>query len=179
MPGGGSAAALVGGLGAALLCMSAYYTADRMQDKRSRRKVLNAAAFSARSMSELVGLMKKDEKAYSALSAALKADGARAALRKKAADVPLRVCGVLHGISSKIAGLTPYCKKALLSDLAESALLVEAAFTSARLNVEVNLPGVKDAAYSAKAKKDLVRMGRDIKDARKAICRLAYLQAKS
>ena len=157
-PGGGSAAALIGAIGMSLLSMVAKYIAKRNNRGASYGKLSKIEEFTEHSRRRLRKLMSKDETAYLRLSKG-KREGAKdiTKLYKGAAEVPLEVCQILQEGLNKCAELCSYCKRTLLSDLAEAALLLEAGFLSAKLNIEINLAGIKDAVYTKKIRNSVQR----------------------
>lgn len=153
-PGGGSAAALAGALGASLLCMTAKYVAVKTEDRRISEIIKSAE----KSRRRLRKLMKEDESAYIELSKAIAAKNKNlGAIYKKAAAVPLEACGVIADCLKKCKELYPYCRTSIKSDLKEAAIILEAGFFSAELNVEANLKGIADAEHKRKIKRLLLK----------------------
>jgi formiminotetrahydrofolate cyclodeaminase len=157
VPGGGSAAALVGAVGISLLSMVAKYTLKRNSKRAASNRLSRILEFTERTRLRLRELMKEDEAVYLNLSKALRKHQSKnkAKLYKDAAGVPFEVCILLQKGLKSCESLCSYCKTSLISDLAESALLLEAGFMSAKRNVEINLRGIKDLRYTKKIKKAL------------------------
>jgi formiminotetrahydrofolate cyclodeaminase len=158
VPGGGSAAALAGALGVSLLLMSAglpktkHGTAEEVAD-------LAEAAARLRPLREtLQQLVDRDGAAYTAVIAAYRQpkataeeqDARRQAIRtamRGATDTPL---DTLRALQQALEGACIVAEKgapAAATDVAVAVELLGAAARSAALNVEVNLPAVKDEAY--------------------------------
>ncbi|HEY4459337.1 MAG TPA: cyclodeaminase/cyclohydrolase family protein [Pseudonocardiaceae bacterium] len=155
-PGGGAAAALHAAQGAALVAMVARYTSggkhtehatvvarilDRAQDALQEALRLveeDAAAFGA--VAEAYQLPRSDEGQKAARSAAIAAALAAAA-RPPAAVI---VCG--YRIVTLAEELLPIGNRNVLTDVAAAADAARAAATTARVNVEVNLRGIRDEA---------------------------------
>lgn len=158
MPGGGSAAALIGAVGFSLLSMVVRYTLKKNNKGVSYVKLSRILRFTERSRYRLRKLISKDESAYLRLSKAIKSRGVKniTALYKSAAEVPLEVSAILRQGLRRCEELCPYCKATLASDLVEAALLLEAGFLSAKLNVEANLGGIKDKTYTKKIRSSLL-----------------------
>ena len=158
-PGGGSAAALVGAVGMSLVSMVARYTAKKANKGTLCTKLSKISGFTERARRRLKRLMIEDEKAYLQLSRRLKKRGAKdiRAFYKNAAEVPLEVCATLQEGLKRCEELSVYCKASLASDLAEAALLLEAAFLSAKFNVDINLGGIKDVVYTRKVRRSLTK----------------------
>ena len=160
VPGGGSAAALVGAIGISLLSMVARYTPSKPRGRISDEELKQILRFTSRAQSRLRKLILEDEKAYLNLSRAIKKRKSKGVtqLYKKAANVPMEVCRILEGGLKMCGRLSPYCSKSLTSDLREAAILMEAGFLSAKANVEVNLSGTKSVGYVRKARRSLLKM---------------------
>jgi formiminotetrahydrofolate cyclodeaminase len=157
-PGGGSVAALVGALGAALVSMVANLTLgkekyadaqDVMADLRERAEKLRA---------ELEELVTLDAQAYGAVAAAMKLPQEGEAQKrerkmvlqaalKEAASVPEKVA--LAAV--EVARLSlPAAEKGNLyavSDAGVAALLADAAAQAAALNVKINLAWIEDKEF--------------------------------
>ena len=156
VPGGVSAEALTGAIGIALLSMVARYTVKKSDSGKVRARLSKISKFTEYSRRRLKKLMAEDEKAYLRLSKTLKRGKAKkdiAALYKSAAAPQLEVCGILKEGLKNCLLLCAYCRKCLVSDLAESALLMEAGFLSAKFNVDINLAGVKNKRYTNEVRK--------------------------
>ncbi|HEV2428552.1 MAG TPA: glutamate formimidoyltransferase [Thermoplasmata archaeon] len=145
-PGGGSASAVAGTLGAALGEMVLRYSrlpgpADPEVDEAlatlgtARARFLELVDEDARSY-ETVRATKKARKA--AADDALARQAHRAAVRT-AAEVPLETAGLARSVSDLLDRLRPRAKPALLSDLETALALLLAARTGAAANVRINL----------------------------------------
>ena len=152
VPGGGSAAALTGALGVSLLSMAGRYIMRHKSVRISRRRISNILKFTESSRVTLRKLMIEDELAYSRIAKMIKKPGIKDITKryKNAAEVPLRVCMVLEEGLKVCEELCKYCRAPLISDLAEAAVLLEAGFMSAKFNVDINLIGIGDTAYTKK-----------------------------
>ena len=159
-PGGGSAAAMSGAMGAALLAMVANLTAGR--DKYAAHGEF-ADAMLARAdglRAAFVAAVDKDAVAYGGVAAvfsmpkstpeekAARGQAMQSAL-KEAASAPLEVMGLsldALGLAKDAIGKTnPNCA----GDLGVAALSLRAALCGAWLNVLANLGGIKDEAFAA------------------------------
>ena len=173
VPGGGSAAALVGAIGMSLLSMVAKYAVKKTSSPSKLSRILK---FIEHSQQRLKRLMIEDEACYLRLSKAIKRRGRKEItnLYKKALEVPLEVCTILCEGAKTSDELLIFCKTSLASDLREAAVLLEAGFLSAKLNVEINLDGIKDAQYGRKIRRLLLKQGMAVQKVRKRI--LKWLQ---
>ena len=139
VPGGGSAAALVGATGAALVSMVANYSKGKSRSKRRENKLCLILKQSEGIRKRLLELVDKDAQAYLGVVQARQASvqKKKKALRE-AAKVPLEVCRLCY----KAVQLTPYLVEHgnpyLISDIEVAAELFLAAFNAARINVGVN-----------------------------------------
>ncbi|MFH0839653.1 MAG: cyclodeaminase/cyclohydrolase family protein [Candidatus Omnitrophota bacterium] len=170
VPGGGSAAALAAALGAALISMTAKYDLGKAKDKYAKKKIREISDFSEKALRRLELLMQKDGKAYLKLAKEIKKRRPKKLLRlyKDAISVPMEVCNIAARAASDAAELSGYSKTSIISDAAEAAVLLESAFFSAKLNVEVNLRSIEAAAYKKKVKSALNRAEKKAIKAKKA-----------
>lgn len=149
MPGGGSASALVGAVAAALAGM-----VGRLNDKKDSApgplhdSIEPADALRAR----LQALMDEDIAAFNELAATWKLpDEPAHRARKEAAVIaatekPLEIMERCHEVMRLAAAGLDKSKKNCLSDAGVAGLCAHAALESARLNVMINLPGIREVA---------------------------------
>ena len=168
-PGGGSAAALAGALGAGLVRMVCVYTIARERyrdvDDRARRLLARAEELQG----DFGRATEADAAAYQRFADAqqLPPDSQGAArlaavqqALRDSTDVPLDVAaaaGELVGLAHVAAEIG---NESLISDAAVAASLAFAAFQSARLNVELNAAGITDQAFAQAARERLALAGR-------------------
>jgi len=153
-PGGGAAAALHAAQGAALLAMVARYTtgeryaehaeeiaaataeADRLRERALELAAADAAAFTA--VSDAYRLPRADERQKAARSRAI-ADALAGAARP-----PADVIAVARELAALAERLLPVGNPNVITDVAAAAEAVRAAAATARVNVEINLGGIRD-----------------------------------
>jgi formiminotetrahydrofolate cyclodeaminase len=158
-PGGGAAAALHAAQGAALLAMVARYTtgekyaaqaeavaritaeSDELRGAALDLAAADAAAFTA--VTDAYALPRGDDGEKAARSAAI------AAALAGAARPPADVIGVARRIIALAEELLPIGNPNVASDVAAAAEAARAAAATARVNVEINLAGVKSPATRA------------------------------
>lgn len=158
-PGGGAAAALHAAQGAALLAMVARYStgekyaahapaieritaeSDALRSTALDLAAADAAAFSA--VTDAYALPRATDEEKSARSAAI------AAALKGAARPPADVVGVARGIVTLAEELLPLGNRNVVTDVAAATEAARAAATTARVNVEINLAGIKDPTTRA------------------------------
>src|SRR2546425_72635 len=176
VPGGGSAAAYAGVMGAALAAMVA-----RISMKKDRSEALEAYIEETDNLrSDFLRLVEDDSAAYARVAEAMKlprkTDEEKSARTERlqaallaAARVPLDIAKtsrrLLDACERGIATATP----ATVSDIGVSVLMGEAALRGAALNVMINLASVKDAAQVKALSEDLDRALEGTDEQRKRI----------
>jgi formiminotetrahydrofolate cyclodeaminase len=167
VPGGGSAAALAGALGVALLIMVAGL--KRRTGDTGEGPLADLAGRLQPLREELTGLIDRDADAYASVMSALrlpKADGAQAAARRHALDsamrsateAPLETMRLCRRALGEALVVAERCVPSAASDVGVAIELLRAAVHGADLNVETNLPSVGDAAYIASASAEKQRL---------------------
>jgi len=150
-PGGGSAAALCGALGAGLLAMVGNYTVKNDLDRGVEEKAAMILSRAEKAREELERLIDADIEAYTDLSRALKAgkkDPEKLqALYRRAADAPFEVCKLSAECLGLCRDIVDCQNKNLMTDTASAAVMLESAFFSAKFNVYINLKYIKDMEY--------------------------------
>jgi len=165
-PGGGSAAALVGALGAALNSMVANFTVGKEKFAAVEADVRTLLAQSEKLRAELQRLTQADTEAYGQYAAASKLPrssdeekAARAAAMQQAlraaAEVPRAAAGAAHQVIKIAAELVDKGNPNLITDVGVAAKFALAAMECAELNVEINLAYIKDAEFVATCRKDI------------------------
>jgi formiminotetrahydrofolate cyclodeaminase len=157
IPGGGSAAAIAGAMGAALVGMVAELTIGRPDAEAHVTELASLRDDAARYRDELLSLAQTDAAAYAAVVAARKLPKAtdeekatrRAALDEAmvaAADAPLQVARRAAATLELAARIAPIGNPNAASDAGVAAQLASAAVRGAILNVRINLPYLPAAA---------------------------------
>lgn len=161
-PGGGSTAALVGATGAGLISMVANFSLGK-EKPAEVKEILQSAENLRQRLTELID---RDVVAYQGVSAAYKLPKEKPVQKerrtraiqealKEALAVPLEVCRLCHEAIKLCGELAEKGNVGLVSDVGVGACLLEAAFQSAILNVEINLKGLKDEALIVETRKVL------------------------
>lgn len=166
VPGGGSAAALAGAMGAALLCMSARFTIGRPRyaDFADVAGVVLSGAEELRA--KLQELVERDADAYAQYGAAIalpKGSDAEKAIRHAAlqqatrasASAPMEVTRACVKVLELADRLAESCNPHLVSDVAVAAELAMSSVQSAALNVRINLRSLDDHDFVAQQAKEL------------------------
>lgn len=168
-PGGGSAAALAGALAASLLGMVANMPKTRTNTPEERRALDDVTRSLSGLRQTLTDLIDRDTAAYDLVVAAFKkpkaTDEEKAARKtaiqdatRVATETPLetmRACAELLGLAKIVA---EHGNRNAASDIGVGAALAMAGLTGGRLNVEINLAGLADAAYAAKVRDEILLM---------------------
>ena len=170
-PGGGSASALAGALGAALLAMVAAMPKNRASTDAETSQLQSAAGQCSALSDVLLDLVDRDSEAYEGVMAAYrlpKASDDEKAVRKtaiqaamrKAAETPLEAMRR----ASEALGSAPVIARLgnanAASDVVVAVELLLAAAHGARANVEINLESLDDAAYVARLKEEVSEIDR-------------------
>ena len=159
-PGGGSAAALAGAVGAALLAMVAGLPKSRAATDEDAGRLKNAGEHCAAASAELEALVDRDSEAYDLVMAAYqqpkttdeekaaRSAAIQAALREAIAAplAVMRACAAAAGHGAVIGALG---NRSAASDVQVGFELLGAGLRGAKQNVEINLGSVKDAEYVA------------------------------
>jgi len=168
-PGGGSASALAGAVGASLFAMVAGLPKPRASTESEIQKLEEAGERSAALARQLEALVDRDSEAYAMLVSAYRmpkgTDDEKAArltriqeALKAAIEAPLdvmRACAA--GIALRPV-LGAYGNPNATSDVQVGLELMRAGLRGARLNVEINLGSVKDQDYVAQVAGEIGRL---------------------
>lgn len=159
-PGGGSAAALAGALGASLAAMVGRLTIGRKNytDVSAEFEAIVPRADALKI--ELLELMQQDADAYAVVMQAYqlaKSNESEQAARtraiqsalQRAAEIPLRVAQVCAEVLELGAVAGAKGNKNAASDAGVGALMAEAGLQAALLNVEINLGLIHDEEFKA------------------------------
>lgn len=168
-PGGGSASALSGAVGASLLAMVAGLPKPRAHSREDAERLADARA-RCRSLSEgLAALMDRDSEAYDLVLVAFRLpkareeDNAARSLRiqealRSATEAPLevmRACAKAIAEAAVVAGLG---NVNAASDVQVGLELLGAGLRGAKLNVDVNLASLNDEAFAAAVRDEADRL---------------------
>ena len=164
-PGGGTAAAVAGAMGAALAEMVTALTLGRDKYASSHEAMRPIAQAASRARVELLELSRKDSEAYDEVVAARRlpktTDAEKAARDAKigqanlrAAQVPLETARTAAGLLEAIPELAEKGNPNAASDAGAAAILLESAVQGALLNVAINLSGIADSALSEEIRKE-------------------------
>ena len=170
-PGGGSASALAGALGAALLAMVAAMPKNRASTDAETSQLQSAAGQCSALSDVLLDLVNRDSEAYEAVMAAYRLPrnsddekatrkaGVQAAM-KRAAETPLATMRSAAEALEAAPVIARLGSANASSDVAVAVELLSAAARGARANVEINLESLDDAAYVARLKEEVSEIDR-------------------
>lgn len=157
-PGGGSVAALMGALGAALGAMVGWLTYGRRKYEHLEPHMRANIPPLVRIQEELLQAVERDSAAFEDYMTALgmpkstpeDVDARRAAMQeglKKATRVPLRTMELADEAWEPLLEIARYGQYSSRSDVEVGAKALEAASYGAYRNVAINLGGIKDPAF--------------------------------
>ena len=164
-PGGGSAAALEGALGAALTAMVCALTVGKKKYADVQELAVESQKKAEDLKARFVDVMDRDTEAFNAVSAVFampKETDVEKAARKAAMQEALKGCTKTPFEMMQLACETLELTRSLVgrlnasaaSDLGCSALSLRAAIQGAWLNVLINISGIADEAFAAEYRKN-------------------------
>jgi methenyltetrahydrofolate cyclohydrolase len=168
-PGGGSAAAIMGAMGAALVSMVCNVSFGKKGYESAEPQLRAVLGESERLRKRLCGMVADDVAAFDGLMAAYKlpkasdvekaqrAEAIQASLRR-ATDVPLecaRACAEVVDLAHRVAELG---YRHVISDAGVGVAAADSALRSAALNVFINAPSLKDRAFAEAALAEVERL---------------------
>jgi formiminotetrahydrofolate cyclodeaminase len=168
-PGGGSAAAIIGAMGAALVSMVCNLTIGKKKyaDVEGEMREVRAKAEALRH--KLTGMIEDDVKAFDqvmdAYGMAKETDAEKAAREKaiqaalkQATEVPLRCCHAAREVIDLAAIASDKGNLNVISDAGVGVLAAYAALRSAALNVFTNAKIITDKAFAEAKVKELEKL---------------------
>ncbi len=182
-PGGGSAAALVGALGAALVSMVCNLTLGKEKYVAVEAEVKALVAQAEQLRRVLILLLQDDTTAYNGVIAAYKLPketdaekAARHAAVQKglihAADVPLDICRAALKVCELSHTAAEIGNPNAVTDAGCAVLFGEAAAQGAALNVEINLGSIEDEDYTRTAAAEVADILRKAADLRAGVLKM-------
>jgi glutamate formiminotransferase/formiminotetrahydrofolate cyclodeaminase len=164
-PGGGTAAATAGAMGAALAEMVARLTLSKEKYAASHDAVRPILEAGQLAREEFVALAREDSEAYDAVVAARRLPKeseeqktarahAIAIANRRAAEVPMRTARAAARLLEAMPELAEKGNPNAASDVGAASLLLDACCEGALLNVGINLSGIEDAALVAEMQRE-------------------------
>lgn len=168
-PGGGSAGALVGAVGAALLAMVGNLTAGKKGYEAVDGSMRELVAESDRLRGELVRLADEDVRVFGAVMAAYRlprgGDDERAARQAAiqaalldATEAPLKLARVCAEVIELAAVAAEEGNSNVVSDAGVGVVAAQAALRAAALNVWINAGSIENRAFADEALAELERL---------------------
>jgi formiminotetrahydrofolate cyclodeaminase len=162
-PGGGSASALSGAVGASLLAMVARLPRPQGATAEDIERLATAGGRCTALSEQLATLVDRDSDAYDLVVTAYRLpkhtddekrtrQGAIQAAMRAATDAPLDVMRACSAAIEQGAVIAAFGNRSASSDLLVGLELLGAGLRGARLNVDVNLGTLQDAAYAESAR---------------------------
>lgn len=175
-PGGGSASALTGAVGAALAAMVAGMKKTRTGSPAERSALDGVLESLLNGRDHLASLVDRDRESYDAVVAAHRMDrsteGEKAARESAIAgalhgaiEVPLDVMRACHAAARETRTVAAAGNRSASSDVGVALDLLDAALRGAARNVRINLDGLKDPGYVEGVAGEVRRLERDMADA--------------
>lgn len=172
-PGGGSAAALAGAIGAALLAMVAGLPKSRAATTEDTARLGAAGQRCATLSAELETLVDRDSAAYELVMAAYTSpkgsdeekaarSAAIQAAMREAIAAPLAAMRACAAAAEQGVVIARMGNSSASSDVKVGFELLGAALRGARLNVETNLDSIKDAEFAANIRAEVEEFARAI-----------------
>lgn len=146
-PGGGSAAALMGAVGAGLSSMVANLTVKNRKYRSSWDEMLELAPRAQDAKEYLLNAIDEDTRAFNRWMETARAKGDVQSAVKSAVEVPLGVLERSLEVTEMAMTLLDRGMQSSLSDAGVAAAAAMAAATGAYYNVLINLPEIEDAGY--------------------------------
>lgn len=174
-PGGGTAAAIAGAMGASLLMMVAGLAKSRTGSEEERVALAEARASLASVRDRLSSLADADSEAFNHVMASYRlpknSDPEKAA-RTEAVQRALTAATTAPLDTLRAAGhamrlgrvVAEHGNRNAVSDVGVGLGLVQAAAEGAMANVRINLDSLRDEAFKASASKDLDEIGQRVAD---------------
>lgn len=181
VPGGGSASALAGALGASLVQMVVALTSGRPAAADHEDELTEIGLRGATLTSELLRLSELDAAAYAAVVAARRLPReteveqlARTrqidAATREATSVPLEIARRADEVLQLAERLAPIGNRNAVSDVGVASLLAAASLRGAALNVRINLPSLpEDERVRADAEGELERLLASLDDRERTV----------
>jgi formiminotetrahydrofolate cyclodeaminase len=168
-PGGGSAAAIMGAMGAALVSMVCHLTIGKKDYQGVEAEMLRTLGEAEALRQRLTAMITADVQAFNSLMDAYKLPRGTqdeklsrgAAIQqalKQATEVPLACAEACADVIDLARRVAPIGNHGVISDAGVASLAADAALRSAALNVYINAPLIKDAEFVNSRRERLDRM---------------------
>ena len=172
-PGGGTASAAAGAIGASLVSMVIELTLSKEKYREAAADLAPIAAEAGQASRRLRELMREDAEAYDRMVAARRLPketdaekesrkAAMAAAARRATEIPMETARCAAGLLARVPLVAEKGNPNASSDAGVAALLLAAAAEGALLNVGINLASIEDAAFSGEMEKETAGIQSDV-----------------
>lgn len=170
-PGGGSASALAGAVGASLIVMVGSLPKPRASTSEDVERLQAVVGRCTALADELAGLVDRDSAAYETVMAAYRlpksTDGEKQARSARiqealrfAIDAPLAMMRACAAAMEQAVVVASLGNLNAASDVQVAIELLTAGLNGARVNVDINLKSVKDASYAEATRAEIAELTR-------------------
>ena len=183
-PGGGSASALAGSIGAALLAMVASLGRPAATDENDLERLAIAGRRDAELSNELASLVDRDAEAYDVVMSAYKLPKGTDDEKKRRTEriqqalegaiaTPLDVMRLCAEAADHATVIASFGNPNAASDVRVAVEMLSAGLRGARANVEINLESLRDAARVEAIRSEVARLSQKLEaDVEAALARL-------
>lgn len=172
-PGGGSVAALAGGLASALAAMVCRLTYGKEQFQGIYNEIKDMAIELDDTKGRFIELIDEDTDAFNEVMAAYKmskSNDEQKKERKKAIQMatknairpPLEVCRLSLNVIELAKIVAERGNESAITDAGVATIMAKAAYDSARLNIIINLTSVKDEEFKQSIMGELEELGQAV-----------------
>ena len=161
MPGGGSAAAIAGAMGASLALMAARISEKRMKTPEDAKKLAHLTQALEKLAPKIIRVIDEDPKIFQKLSRLYQKKAEKPALDRALADCFQVQASLAFLILMALAvnwELDGFLSGSIKSDLVVSRSLLRAAFEGAEVLCEVNLKYIQDPKRKADLSNELKKL---------------------
>ncbi len=168
-PGGGSAAALAGAMGSALLEMVCNFTIGNKKYKDIEDIAADCLILAKGIREKFLLLVDEDTKIYSSICAAFKTKDEKIINNalKQGYHISLKMCELAKAGMTIALNLAEKSNVNLITDVGCGAELLKAGFESGVFNSEINLKGIKDVSFAERGRLVLRGLKKDISELHK------------
>ena len=163
-PGGGSASALSGATGIALLEMVCNFTLGSKKYKEVERDISEHLDSLKKMRGEFTLLIDEDAKIYSAICGAFKTKDEKTIDKalKDGYHISVKICRLSKNAMKIASDIAQKGNVNLITDVGCGAELLKATFNSGVFNARINLKGIKDAPFVNNGDSELKKLQKEI-----------------
>ncbi len=185
-PGGGSAAALVGSLGAALVSMVGNLTTGKEKYREVQGDIEALLKDTEAVRADLQRLVQEDTEAFSAVSDAYKlpketeeqkkirSAKIQEGLKGAATEVPFQICEKALAVARLSRTAATIGNVQAVSDAGVAALFADACAQAAAMNVKINLNAIRDPSFTGAKWQRVQEVLREVGQLREDVVAMTY-----